>query len=58
MGAVVMLLYTVPVLYEKYEDHVDAAAEKVIVKINKHYAVLNKVLQKISGEPFSRKKKN
>ncbi|XP_042447081.1 reticulon-like protein B6 [Zingiber officinale] len=56
---VFMLVYTAPVLYEKYEDHVDAAAQKAIRKINKHYAVLNrKVLQKLSGAPCSSKKQN
>lgn len=48
--AVVLILYTAPVLYEKYEDDVDTAAEKAMVQIDKQYAVLNaKVLQKIPG---------
>ncbi|CAL9092066.1 unnamed protein product [Musa textilis] len=52
--AVVLILYTAPVLYEKYEDHVDTAAEKAMVQIDKQYAVLNaKVLQKIPGGRLS-----
>ncbi|URE00336.1 Reticulon-like protein [Musa troglodytarum] len=51
---VVLILYTAPVLYEKYEDHVDTAAEKAMVQIDKQYAVLNaKVLQKIPGGRLS-----
>ncbi|URE00335.1 Reticulon-like protein [Musa troglodytarum] len=50
----VLILYTAPVLYEKYEDHVDTAAEKAMVQIDKQYAVLNaKVLQKIPGGRLS-----
>ncbi|KAF5181427.1 Reticulon-like protein b5 [Thalictrum thalictroides] len=45
---VYVILHTVPVLYEKHEDHVDTLAEKAMVEINKHYAVLDeKVLQKV-----------
>ncbi|RWW33135.1 hypothetical protein GW17_00002167 [Ensete ventricosum] len=52
--AVVLIMYTAPVLYEKYEDHVDTAAEKAMVQIDKQYAVLNaKVLQKIPGGRLS-----
>ncbi|KAG6485115.1 hypothetical protein ZIOFF_053644 [Zingiber officinale] len=55
--AAVIFVYTAPVLYEKYEDHVDAAAEKAMIEINKQYALLDtKVLQKIPGTPFSVKK--
>ncbi|CAL9097764.1 unnamed protein product [Musa textilis] len=51
---VFLILYATPVLYEKYEDHVDIAAEKAMVEINKHYAVFDaKVLQKIPRGPFS-----
>lgn len=57
--AVVVLGYTAPVLYEKYEDHVDLVAEKALKQINKQYAVLDeKVLQKIPGAPFSVKKEH
>ncbi|WOL06828.1 reticulon-like protein B2 isoform X2 [Canna indica] len=56
---VFLMSYTAPVFYEKYEDHVDAYAEKAIVEINKHYAVFDaKVLQKIPRGPFSDKKQN
>ncbi|KAG6486304.1 reticulon-like protein B1 [Zingiber officinale] len=56
---VVIFAYTAPVLYEKYEDHVDTAAEKAMVEIKKQYAILDtKVLQKIPGAPFSIKKQD
>ncbi|KAF2315251.1 hypothetical protein GH714_038587 [Hevea brasiliensis] len=43
-----VLLHTVPVLYEKYEDKVDPFAEKVMIEIKKQYAVFDaKVLSKI-----------
>ncbi|KAK8630947.1 hypothetical protein V6N13_079717 [Hibiscus sabdariffa] len=43
-----VLLHTVPVLYEKYEDKVDPFAEKAMVEIKKQYAVFDaKVLSKI-----------
>ncbi|XP_072961399.1 reticulon-like protein B2 [Typha angustifolia] len=52
-----VIVYTLPVFYEKYEDHVDTAAEKAMVEINKHYAVLDeKVLKKIPRGPFAEKK--
>lgn len=52
-------MYTAPVLYEKYEDHVDTAAAKAMVEIKKQYAILDtKVLQKIPGAPLSIKKQN
>ncbi|KAK1311960.1 Reticulon-like protein B5 [Acorus calamus] len=45
---VFLILYTVPVLYEKHEDRVDTFAEKAKVEINKQYAVLDeKVLRKL-----------
>ncbi|KAJ8479707.1 hypothetical protein OPV22_023434 [Ensete ventricosum] len=50
-------LHTVPVLYEKYEDKVDAAAEKAMAEIKKQYAVLDdKVLSKIPRGPLKDKK--
>ncbi|KAJ4978022.1 hypothetical protein NE237_008802 [Protea cynaroides] len=53
---VFVLLHTVPVLYEKHEDHVDTFAEKAIVEINKQYTVLDaKVLQKLPKLPFNKK---
>ncbi|KAE8736422.1 Reticulon-like protein B1 [Hibiscus syriacus] len=39
---VFLLLYTVPVLYEKYEDKVDAHAEKAMIEIKKQYVILEK----------------
>ncbi|KDP28552.1 hypothetical protein JCGZ_14323 [Jatropha curcas] len=43
-----VLLHTVPVLYEKYEDKVDPFAEKATIEIKKQYAVFDaKVLSKI-----------
>ncbi|KAK4752209.1 hypothetical protein SAY87_021007 [Trapa incisa] len=45
---VFVVLHTLPVLYEKYEDKLDPMAEKAIFKIKKQYAVLDeKVLSKI-----------
>ncbi|XP_043698905.1 reticulon-like protein B5 [Telopea speciosissima] len=55
---VFVLLHTVPVLYEKHEDHVDTFAEKAMVEINKQYAVLDaKVLQKLPKLPFNKDNK-
>ncbi|KAK9724702.1 hypothetical protein RND81_05G093200 [Saponaria officinalis] len=52
-----VLLHTVPVLYEKYEDQVDAYAEKALVELKKHYAVVDeKVLSKIPKGPLKDKK--
>lgn len=54
-----VLLHTVPVLYEKYEDQVDSFAEKAEIKIKKHYAVFNqKVLSKIPRGPLKDEKKD
>ncbi|XP_008788043.2 reticulon-like protein B6 isoform X3 [Phoenix dactylifera] len=56
---VFVLLYSLPALYEKYEDQVDAAAEKAAIKMNKQYAVLDeKLLCKIPRCPFSDKKQH
>jgi len=44
----IVLLFTVPVFYEKYEDQVDPLAEKAMIEIKKQYAVFDaKVLSKI-----------
>lgn len=52
-----VLLHTVPVLYEKYEDKVDAFAEKAEAEFKKQYAVFNvKVLSKIPKGPLKDKK--
>ncbi|CAA3013786.1 reticulon B2 [Olea europaea subsp. europaea] len=48
-----VLLHSVPVLYETYEDQVDAFAEKAEAEIKKQYAVFNvKVLSKIPKGPL------
>lgn len=52
-----VLLHTVPVLYEKHEDQVDAFAEKAEIEIKKQYAVFNsQVLSKIPKGPLKDKK--
>ncbi|KAK5818967.1 hypothetical protein PVK06_023921 [Gossypium arboreum] len=52
-----VLLHTVPVLYEKYEDKVDPFAEKAVIEIKKQYAVFDaKVLGKIPTGPLKTKK--
>ncbi|KAJ8436600.1 hypothetical protein Cgig2_031541 [Carnegiea gigantea] len=52
-----LLLHTLPVLYEKYEDQADAFAEKAMIEIKKQYAVLDeKVLSKIPRGPLKDKK--
>ena len=41
-------MFTLPLLYEKYDDQVDAYAEKAMIEIKKQYAVLEAhVLRKI-----------
>ncbi|KAH7513854.1 reticulon-like protein B2 [Ziziphus jujuba] len=53
-----VLLHTVPVFYEKYEDRVDKFAEKALIEIKKQYAVFDaKVLSKIPRGPLKDKKK-
>ncbi|XP_042505321.1 reticulon-like protein B2 [Macadamia integrifolia] len=53
-----VVLHTVPVLYEKYEDQVDSFAEKAMVEIKKQYVVFDaKVLSKIPRGPLKDKKK-
>uniref|UniRef100_A0A2N9GL08 Reticulon-like protein n=1 Tax=Fagus sylvatica TaxID=28930 RepID=A0A2N9GL08_FAGSY len=54
-----VLLHTVPVLYEKYEDQVDPLAEKALAEIKKQYAVFDaKVLSKIPRGPLKDKKRD
>ncbi|CAM8981494.1 unnamed protein product [Rhodiola kirilowii] len=54
-----VLLHTVPVLYEKYEDQVDSYAEKAMIEFKKLYSVFDaKVLSKIPRGPSKNKKKN
>lgn len=53
-----VLLHTVPVLYEKYEDKVDPLAEKAMHEIKKQYAVFDaKVLSKLPRGPLKDKKR-
>ncbi|KAH9677483.1 reticulon-like protein [Citrus sinensis] len=45
---VFVLLHTVPVIYEKYEDKIDSFGEKATIEIKKQYAVFDeKVLKKV-----------
>ncbi|CAA6671592.1 unnamed protein product [Spirodela intermedia] len=54
---VFVLLHTVPVFYEKYEDKVDAFGERAAIEIKKQYAVFDeKVLSKIPRGPLKAKK--
>ncbi|KAJ4951839.1 hypothetical protein NE237_028671 [Protea cynaroides] len=56
---VFVMLHTVPLIYEKYEDHVDSFAEKAMVEIKKQYAVFDeKVLSKIPRGPLKEKKRD
>lgn len=53
-----VLLHTVPVLYEKYEDKIDPLAEKAMIEIKKQYAVFDaKILSKIPRGPLKDKKR-
>ncbi|XP_051151276.1 reticulon-like protein B2 [Andrographis paniculata] len=52
-----VLLFTVPIFYEKYQDKVDFYAEKAMVELKKQYAVFDaKVLSKIPRGPLKDKK--
>ncbi|KAL7158823.1 hypothetical protein ABFS83_02G168900 [Erythranthe nasuta] len=54
---VFVLLLTVPVLYEKYNEKIDAFTEKATVEIKKQYAVFDaKFLCKIPKGPFDKKR--
>ncbi|XP_050221882.1 reticulon-like protein B5 [Mercurialis annua] len=54
-----VLLHSVPVAYEKYDDQVDSYAEKAWIEIKKQYAVFDeKVLSKIPTGPLKEKKKD
>ncbi|KAK6158291.1 hypothetical protein DH2020_005605 [Rehmannia glutinosa] len=56
---ITMLLFTVPLFYEKYEDKVDFYAEKALAELKKQYAVFDaKVLSKIPRGPLKDKKVN
>jgi hypothetical protein len=57
--AVFMVLYTVPVLYEKHEDKVDAFGEKAMVELKRYYAIFDeKCLSKIPKGPLKDKKQH
>ncbi|KAJ4705923.1 Reticulon-like protein [Melia azedarach] len=48
---VFVLLHTVPVIYEKYEDKIDSFSEKATIEIKKQYAVFDeKVLRKVLNQ--------
>ncbi|CAM8990485.1 unnamed protein product [Rhodiola kirilowii] len=52
-----VLLFTVPVIYEKYEDKVDHYAEKAMHEIKKQYAIFDaKVLSKLPKAVLKYKK--
>ncbi|MCL7026134.1 hypothetical protein MKW94_012275 [Papaver nudicaule] len=54
---VFVLLHTVPVLYEKYEDQVDNFAEKAMHKMKKQYVVFDaNILSKIPRGPLKNEK--
>ncbi|WVZ72905.1 hypothetical protein U9M48_021292 [Paspalum notatum var. saurae] len=54
---VFVVLHTVPVLYEKYEDQIDSYGEKGWVEIKKQYTVFDeKVLSKVPRGPAKDKK--
>ncbi|KAJ8752813.1 hypothetical protein K2173_008548 [Erythroxylum novogranatense] len=54
-----VLLHTLPVIYEKYDDKIDSFAEKAMIEIKKQYAVFDKkVLSKIPKGPLKEKKKD
>jgi hypothetical protein len=55
----VVLLHTLPVLYDKYEDQVDPFVEKALAELKKQYAVFDaKVLSKIPRGPLKDRKKD
>uniref|UniRef100_A0A0E0FIR9 Reticulon-like protein n=1 Tax=Oryza nivara TaxID=4536 RepID=A0A0E0FIR9_ORYNI len=54
---VFVVLHTVPILYEKYEDQIDSYGEKGWVEIKKQYAMFDaKVLSKVPRGPLKDKK--
>ncbi|XP_006654676.1 reticulon-like protein B1 [Oryza brachyantha] len=54
---VFMALYTVPVLYEKYDDKIDAFGEKAMIELKKYCAIFDeKCLAKIPKGPSKNKK--
>lgn len=54
---VFVVLHTVPVIYEKYEDQIDTYGEKGWIEVKKQYAVFDaKVLSKVRRGPLKDKK--
>lgn len=54
---VFVVLHTVPVIYEKYEDQIDTYGEKGWIEVKKRYAVFDaKVLSKVPRGPLKDKK--
>ncbi|KAG8375045.1 hypothetical protein BUALT_Bualt10G0058800 [Buddleja alternifolia] len=54
---ITVLLFTVPLFYDKYENEVDSFAEKAMAELKKQYAVFDaKVLCKIPRRPMRDKK--
>ncbi|GAB4844536.1 Reticulon-like protein B2 [Ancistrocladus abbreviatus] len=52
-----VLLHTVPVLYERYEDKIDSFAQLATRQVNKYYAVVNdRYFSKIPRVPINTKK--
>lgn len=59
LEAAIVLLHTVPVLYDKYEDQVDSFVEKALAELKKQYTIFDaKVLSKIPRGPMKDKKRN
>ncbi|GFP92598.1 reticulon-like protein b2 [Phtheirospermum japonicum] len=55
---ITVLLFTVPLVYEKYEDQIDSFVEKAVAELKKQYAVFDaKVLSKIPRGPLKDKKR-
>ncbi|CAN1751386.1 Reticulon-like protein B3 [Linum perenne] len=53
---VFVLMLTLPVLYEKYDDKVDALAEKAMIELKKQYAVFDaKVMSQIPKGPLKKR---
>lgn len=57
VDTVFVLVHTVPVIYEKYEDKIDPVAEKAWIEIKKQYAAFDeKVIGKIPRSLNDKKK--
>lgn len=57
----IVLVFTVPLVYEKYDDKIDSFAEKATIEIKKQYKVfdekvLSQILAKIPKGALSKKK--